>query len=296
MKRSSMLTRSSDPAVVLWAKFALAASVDGDAEAGAQLQREAQSPGPYNELAKLLLRALEARYETRAALLVEATLWLRTQQPDAARVWKGWEFRDGRIVPSADSRPLSSAAVQDQSGPVECVLGRSKLDDLARLFGAEFESSGLDSRAVGKAQIDEPHRLLRRASRGAGDSGDAQAQVGIEPLAGADRHGLGDFSADRSVSLEQRTWDAEPLHLGFVGVADDPARIVRAHTRNCRDQTRHQAAGARLGGRDRRARFLQPRDQAVGHVFRSLTDDEFGEPLADQRQGRLDRPTRVLFR
>lgn len=97
------LTGSSDPAVVLWARFALAASLDGDAESGAILQRTGETPGPYQELAQLLVRALEARYDARKTLLDEATLWMRGHHPDAARVWKGWEIRDGRVVRSADA-------------------------------------------------------------------------------------------------------------------------------------------------------------------------------------------------
>lgn len=103
------LTGNSDPTVVLWARFALAASLDGDAESGAILQRSAETPGPYHELAQLLVRALEARYDARKALLDEATLWMRSHHPDAARVWKGWEIRDGNVVRKADAISRVSA-------------------------------------------------------------------------------------------------------------------------------------------------------------------------------------------
>jgi hypothetical protein len=95
------LTRNADPAIVLWARFALAASPDGDAPAAADLQREAARPGPNQQLAQFLLQALEARYETRIAFLDQATLWLRAHHPEAARLWKDWTVRDGRLVPKA---------------------------------------------------------------------------------------------------------------------------------------------------------------------------------------------------
>lgn len=101
------LTANSDPAVRLWARFALAASLDGDAQAGSELQQAAQTSGPFQELAQLLFRALEARYEARKALLDEATLWLRSHHPDAVRVWKDWQIRDGQLVPRTD--PASTA-------------------------------------------------------------------------------------------------------------------------------------------------------------------------------------------
>jgi hypothetical protein len=94
------LCESSDPAVGLWARFALAASADGDAESGAILEREADRAGPDQELARLLLEALGARYNARNERLDEATAWLRTHHPAAAKVWKGWDVREGALVRS----------------------------------------------------------------------------------------------------------------------------------------------------------------------------------------------------
>lgn len=95
------LSANADPAVALWARFALAASPDGDAQAAAALKREADSPGPYQEFAGFLIQALEARYEARTALLDHATVWLRSHHPEASRLWKDWEVRGGNLVPKA---------------------------------------------------------------------------------------------------------------------------------------------------------------------------------------------------
>jgi hypothetical protein len=46
-----------------------------------------------------LLRALRLAGPTeRKAALNEATLWLRGHHPEAARLWSGWQVRDGELV------------------------------------------------------------------------------------------------------------------------------------------------------------------------------------------------------
>jgi hypothetical protein len=93
------LSKNADPAVSFWARFALAASADGDREAGASLENESHREGPYRELAQLLFHALKVRYDERTAALDRATLWLRDHHPDCARLWANWEVRAGRLVP-----------------------------------------------------------------------------------------------------------------------------------------------------------------------------------------------------
>lgn len=93
------LSKSADPAVSLWARFALAASTDGDSEAGASLENESHRDGPYREFARLLFDALKCRYDERTAALDRATRWLRDHHPDCARLWAGWEVRAGHMVP-----------------------------------------------------------------------------------------------------------------------------------------------------------------------------------------------------
>jgi hypothetical protein len=93
------LSRHPDPAIALWAQFALAASRDGDPEAGASLEAAAAREGPDRELARLLLDALQDRSEARYATLDRATVWLRTHHPDASRLWAGWEIRGDRLEP-----------------------------------------------------------------------------------------------------------------------------------------------------------------------------------------------------
>jgi hypothetical protein len=88
-----------DPAIGLWANFALAASTPGDREAANALVTASQRDGPNQALAQRLLAALRADGPDRTRRLDEATLWLRTHHPEAARVWAGWRIEEGRLVP-----------------------------------------------------------------------------------------------------------------------------------------------------------------------------------------------------
>jgi hypothetical protein len=87
------LSRNPDPALALWASFALAAARDGDPAAAGALTREADREGPNRELARLLLAALRAHGDARTILLDQATLWLRTHHPEASQLWADWEVR-----------------------------------------------------------------------------------------------------------------------------------------------------------------------------------------------------------
>jgi hypothetical protein len=96
------LARHPDPAVALWARFALAAAPGGPApEAAAALRAAARSdaPEPERDLARLLVEALDApRLLGRLRALDEATVWLRRHHPDAAALWEGWEIQGNRLV------------------------------------------------------------------------------------------------------------------------------------------------------------------------------------------------------
>lgn len=93
------LARREDPALVLWTRYAQAAS-DLDVEAGARLRDAAENGGPNQPLARALVEALDARRAVdRAAALDAATRWLRSGHPGAAEVWRRWDETDDEIVP-----------------------------------------------------------------------------------------------------------------------------------------------------------------------------------------------------
>jgi hypothetical protein len=93
------LARNDDPATALWARYALAAGPDGDAKSRSELRRAGASGGAEQGLAALLVEALDApREPDRLRALDEATVWLRRHQPDAARLWDGWDVQGGRLV------------------------------------------------------------------------------------------------------------------------------------------------------------------------------------------------------
>ena len=95
--------RRSDPAIVLWATFALAASGD-DPQAAAALKAVATGNTAERELAEQLDQALHAQGSARRARLDEATRWIRSHQPEAARLWNGWTLQGDRIVPAPKLR------------------------------------------------------------------------------------------------------------------------------------------------------------------------------------------------
>jgi hypothetical protein len=93
------LRRNRDPAIALWATFALAASDDPNGAAAAALERSATTASEDRSLARLLSAALQASGKPRLDRLDEATLWLRSHHPEAARIWKGWRVEGTRLVP-----------------------------------------------------------------------------------------------------------------------------------------------------------------------------------------------------
>jgi hypothetical protein len=90
--------RQDDPAITLWADFALAATPPGDRAAAAELAATAASDRPERALAAKLLDALHCEGDARLRRLDEATLWLRTHDPEAAKVWAGWAVEGERLV------------------------------------------------------------------------------------------------------------------------------------------------------------------------------------------------------
>jgi hypothetical protein len=95
------LSRHNDPAIRLWASYTLAASQEGgDSKALSSLRSAADAEGPLQPLALDLVNALDARrLDDRIRALDAATLHVRTAQPEAARLWTGWNVRGGRLVP-----------------------------------------------------------------------------------------------------------------------------------------------------------------------------------------------------
>ena len=80
--------------------------------------------------------------------------------------------------------------------------------------------------------MDETDGLLRRAAVRAGDSGDADRDVGARMGEGAQRHRARRRFADRAVGGQNVLGDAEHLLLGFIGIDDEAAFEDRRRTRN----------------------------------------------------------------
>jgi hypothetical protein len=94
------LRANSDPMIGLWATYALAASAAGDGAAAEALAHAAGRLSPHRELAALLLAALQASGPRRVEFLDRATLWLRANHPESARIWARWAIERDRLVPA----------------------------------------------------------------------------------------------------------------------------------------------------------------------------------------------------
>ena len=93
------LAERTDPILVLWARYTLAASRGGAPSSESILRATAVRDGPYRSLATWLVAALDApRLAERRANLDTASLWLRTGHPEAAPLWNRWEIRGDRLV------------------------------------------------------------------------------------------------------------------------------------------------------------------------------------------------------
>jgi hypothetical protein len=93
------LAGHADPMIGLWASYALAARPGDDSHRRSALEKESHSGSVNGELAALLLAALDATEPDRSVLLDRASIWLRHHHPQAALIWKGWEFGDRGPVP-----------------------------------------------------------------------------------------------------------------------------------------------------------------------------------------------------
>ena len=94
------LTRHEDPAIRLWALYALAEASRYNRNEEKQLREAAQSGAePESELAGWLVQALESVKEPeRLGKLEQATGWIREHHPGASAVWKGWDRLEGKLV------------------------------------------------------------------------------------------------------------------------------------------------------------------------------------------------------
>jgi hypothetical protein len=90
--------RQYDPAISLWAEFALAAAKPPDDDAAAALARAAAAgAAPDNTFARMLQEALRAEGTERIQRLDEASRWLRTHHPEASKVWSGWHVEGDHL-------------------------------------------------------------------------------------------------------------------------------------------------------------------------------------------------------
>ncbi len=92
------LANGADPLFAPWTDYIRAVSGDGDRAAASRLRERASGNGPGVATARELAQAIEAGSFERTTRLDAATQLIRTESPDAARVWDGWLERDGRLV------------------------------------------------------------------------------------------------------------------------------------------------------------------------------------------------------
>ena len=91
------LAKHTDPLFAAWADYIRSVSDDGDRAAAARLRDRAAGSGSEARTARELAGAIEAGSFERTAHLDAATRLIRTESPEAARVWDGWAERDGRL-------------------------------------------------------------------------------------------------------------------------------------------------------------------------------------------------------
>jgi hypothetical protein len=96
------LARHTDPMIGLWATYALAALPDHDALWVAKLEKAATEKGAPAELAASLLAALRSSQADREGRLDTTTNWMHHHHPQAAKIWQGWDIKNGRLVPETD--------------------------------------------------------------------------------------------------------------------------------------------------------------------------------------------------
>jgi len=91
------LADHADPLIGLWAACALALAPGSEPRLTARLEHAARVSDEQGELASMLLAVLAAPPAERERRLDEATIWLRRHHGQAAKIWQGWEIRDGRL-------------------------------------------------------------------------------------------------------------------------------------------------------------------------------------------------------
>jgi hypothetical protein len=91
------LARHSDAMIGLWAACARALPPGPESRRTTPLEEAARIPDETGELARMLLAVLAAPPGERERRLDEATIWLRHHHAQAAKIWRGWEVRDGRL-------------------------------------------------------------------------------------------------------------------------------------------------------------------------------------------------------
>jgi hypothetical protein len=94
------LTARQDASVSVLVDYIRAVSDGGDRSAAERLRATAEAAGPSTELAKTLAGAIEVGSLERKTRLESATRWLRTHDPEAAKLWDGWSERDEQLVQS----------------------------------------------------------------------------------------------------------------------------------------------------------------------------------------------------
>lgn len=91
------LAKHADPLFAAWADYIRSVSGEGDHAAAARLRDRASGSGPDAATARELAAAIEAGAFERSAHLDAATRRIRTDSPEAARVWDGWAGREGGL-------------------------------------------------------------------------------------------------------------------------------------------------------------------------------------------------------
>lgn len=100
------LADSTVPAIGLLARFALAASKEGDPGSVEAIRKAAEAPGELQDLANDLLHALHSqRLDQKLLALDSATFRLRSIPP-AAELWEGWEVQGNTIKKSIPATPF----------------------------------------------------------------------------------------------------------------------------------------------------------------------------------------------
>ena len=111
----------------------------------------------------------------------------------------------------------------------------------------------MDGRDAGCVRKPDPHAANGRvfaAGIGAGNTGDGERVGGVGIAARADRHGLGNFAADRAVLGQELGIDAEEASLHFVRVGDEAAGEVIGAACHGGEALAEHAAGGALGDGD----------------------------------------------